>query len=269
MIIFELTALKKLIYYNVILSNKVVIMKIKIIEPVITEEFVEETEKEVEKFLSSDTEIDVEGIKYGTASIETSYDEYFCAPNILKIVEEAEKDGFDGIYINCFGDPGFEGAREVVDIPVVSAGHTSIFIAAELSHKFSILTILESSVPRDEEKVIKEGLSEKLASVRSIDIPVLDLEDRSKLTKALVKESKKAINEDGAHAIVLGCTGMVGLGDEIEKGLSDLGYYIPVVHPVPTSIKYLEMVINLNLLQSKRTYMNPTEKRRNLMERIK
>ena len=243
-------------------------MKIKIVEPVITEEFVEETEKEVTKYISPDTEIDVEGIKYGTASIETSYDEYLCAPNILKIVEEAEKDGFDGAYINCFGDPGLEGAREVVDIPVVGAGHTSIFIAAELAHKFSILTILESSVPRDEEKVIKEGMSEKLASVRSIDIPVLDLEDRSKLVNGLIEESKKAIKEDGAHAIVLGCTGMIDLNDKIEKGLSDLGYYIPVIHPVPTSLKYLEMIIQLNLLQSKRTYMNPTEKRRNLLELI-
>lgn len=241
-------------------------MKIKIVEPVITEEFVGETEQEVKKYVSKDTQFDVERIRYGTASIETSYDEYLCAPNIIKIVEEAERDGFDGAYINCFGDPGLEGAREVVDIPVVGAGHTSIFIAGELCHRFSIITPVESSAPRDEDKVQVEGLSTKLASVRSVEIPVLELEDRERLTGALIEASKKAVEEDGAHGIVLGCTGMINLTEKMDEGMKDLGYYIPIIHPVPTSIRYLEMLIKLGLTQSEKTYMKPTEKKRNIME---
>ncbi|MFW6142041.1 MAG: aspartate/glutamate racemase family protein [Candidatus Saliniplasma sp.] len=241
-------------------------MRIKIVEPVITKEFVSETEREVKKYISKDTDFDVERIKYGTASIESSYDEYLCAPNIIKIIQEAEEDAFHGAYINCFGDPGLEGAREVVDMPVVGAGHTSIFIAAELCHRFSIITPVDSSSSRDEAKVELEGLSSKVASVRSVDITVLDMENKEKLNEALIHTSKRAVLEDGAHGIVLGCTGMVGLSGKIDRELKNLGYYIPIIHPVPTSIRYLEMLINLGLTQSEKTYMKPTAKERNILE---
>ncbi|MFW5952920.1 MAG: aspartate/glutamate racemase family protein [Candidatus Natronoplasma sp.] len=243
-------------------------MKIKIVEPVTTESFLEETKKEVKKHISEDFKVDVEAIKYGTGSIESSYDESLCAPNIIKIVEESNNDDYDGVYINCFGDPGFEGAREVADIPVVSPGHASIFIASEIAQKFTILTPVKSSLPRDEEKVRKEGLLDNLASIRSIDLPVLELEDKEKMTEALIDESKKAVVEDDAHAIVLGCTGMMGITDDLESALHDLGHYIPVVHPLPTSLKYLKMLIELNIKQSEMTYMTPKDKERNLFERL-
>jgi len=241
-------------------------MKIKIVEPVINEEFVKETEKEVKKHVSEKTKFDVEMIKYGTVSIESSYDETLCAPNIIKLIEKAEKDGFDGAFINCFSDPGLEGAREAVDIPVVGAGHASIFFGAELCHRFSIITPVESSIHKDEITLLAEGMESKLASVRSVDISVVDLEDKEKMTEALIKESERAVKEDGAHGILLGCTGMIGLQDDIEHKMQDLGYYIPVIHPVPTSIKYLELLINMGLSQSKRTYMKPAKKKRNIMK---
>lgn len=243
-------------------------MKIKIVEPVITEGFLEETREEVEKHISDEFKIDVEAVKYGTATIESSYDRYLCAPNIIKIVEETAKDDYDGVYINCFDDPGLEGAREVADIPVVGPGHASIFIASEIAQKFTILTPVKSSLPRDEEKVKKEGLLDNLASIRSIDLSVLELEDKEKMTDALIDESKKAVVEDDAHAIVLGCTGMMGITDDLESSLHDLGHYIPVLHPVSTSLKYLKMLIELNIKQSEMTYMTPKEKERNLFERL-
>ncbi len=243
-------------------------MKIKVIVPVTTKEFVAPTREEVEKFASKGTEIDVEAIEYGTASIESSYDEMLVAPGIIKVAEKAQSDGFDGVITDCMCDPALDALREKLDIPVVGPGSISILCAADLAHRFSIVTVLENALTVFENKVMEVGLGSKLASVRFINIPVLDLTDVKKLTSALVDESIKAIAEDGAHAIVLGCTGMLGVADDLSDALKKKGYGVPVIYPVAVAVKYLEMLIALGLKQSKKTYMPPPDKERNILGRL-
>ncbi len=243
-------------------------MKIKVIVPVTTKEFVAPTREEVEKFASKGTEIDVEAIEYGTASIESSYDEMLVAPGIIKVAEKAQSDGFDGVITDCMCDPALDALREKLDIPVVGPGSISMLCAADLAHRFSIVTVLENALTVFENKVMEVGLGSKLASVRFINIPVLDLTDVKKLTSALVDESIKAIAEDGAHAIVLGCTGMLGVADDLSDALKKKGYGVPVIYPVAVAVKYLEMLIALGLKQSKKTYMPPPDKERNILGRL-
>ena len=45
-------------------------MKIKVICPITTKEFENDTKEEIKKFISEDVQIDAERIEYGTASIE-------------------------------------------------------------------------------------------------------------------------------------------------------------------------------------------------------
>jgi allantoin racemase len=242
-------------------------MKIKVIIPITRRDFIEPTLKEIKRFASENTEISVECLKYGTASIESAYDEMLNAPSILKIVKKAESEGFDGIFIDCMGDPALDAARELVDIPVVGPARISMLYAAELAQRFSILTVLENVIPLEENLALIAGIKNKLASVRSVNIPVLDLKEE-KLKKVLVDESVKAIEEDGAHAIVLGCTGMLRVADYLSKSLAQRGYKVPVIYPVAVSIKYLETLILLNLAQSKKTYMQPPVKERNILDRL-
>ena len=243
-------------------------MKIKVIVPVTTKEFVAPTREEVEKFASKGTEIDVEAIEFGTASIESSYDEMLVAPGIIKVAEKAQSDGFDGVITDCMCDPALDALREKLDIPVVGPGSISMLCAADLAHRFSVVTVLENVVTILENRVMEVGLGSKLASVRFINIPVLDLTDVKKLTRALVDESIKAIAEDGAHAIVLGCTGMLGVADDLSDALKKKGYGVPVIYPVAVAVKYLEMLIALGLKQSKKTYMPPPDKDRNILGRL-
>ena len=140
--------------------------------------------------------------------------------------------------------------------------------AAELAHKFSVVTVLENVCVLIEKIAVTLGLKGKLASVRSVNISVLCLGDREKLLRELVNESIKAVDEDKAHAIVLGCTGMIGVDKQLQEALREKGYDVPVISPVPVSIKYLETLISLKLTQSSKTYMKPPEKERNIWERL-
>jgi allantoin racemase len=243
-------------------------VKIKVIAPITTKSFEEETQREALQFVSPGTDVNTECIEFGTASIESAYDEALCVPGILKVCEKSQEDGYDGVFISCMGDPGVTAARERLDIPVVGPARASMLIASDLSHKFSVVTVLENVIVMLEEIAAGAGLKDKLASVRSVDIPVLALDDRKKLVSALVSESLKAIEEDGAHSIIFGCTGMIGVSEDVERGLLNKGYKVPVVYPVPVAIKYLELLIGLKLTQSKKTYIPPPDKQRNIWERL-
>jgi len=241
-------------------------MKIKVVVPVTTKEFEIKTRDELKSLGFSSSEMDVEGIEYGTASIESRYDELLCVPGIIKLCEKAQVEGYEGIFISCMFDPAVEAVREKLDIPIVGPCRTSMLLAADLAEKFSVVTVTESSIPLFYDIAKCVGIESKLASVRSVDIPVLELANKEKLKNALVRVSIDTIEKDGAHCIILGCTGMLGVDQALCEGLSKKGYNVPVIYPVPVSIRYLEMLISLRLTHSKKTYMYPSNKERNIWD---
>jgi allantoin racemase len=103
-----------------------------------------------------------------------------------------------------------------------------------------------------------------MASVRSVEIPVLDLEgEREQSIKRLTEESIAAIEEDGAHAIVFGCTGMLGWAEDLEQGLVEAGYPgVPVIDPIPLTLRTAAALVGSGLTHSKRTYPDPPAKPR-------
>ncbi len=236
-------------------------MKIRAVTPVITTAFGPMIIEELERVARPDTEISNVFLDSGPASVESAYDEAIAAPDVVAKVREAEADGIDAVIINCFGDPGLDAARELVSIPVIGPCETSMHVAAMLGHKFSVITVLERIIPELELHAQKYGVGWKLASARSIDLPVLDLEKgRDQFVGRMVAEAVAAIEEDGAHVIVLGCTGLAGLDEQVKRGLSKVGYVVPVIDPASIALKMAEALVDANLTHSKRTYPHPPEK---------
>src|SRR3954447_12694552 len=142
----------------------------------------------------------------GPASIESMWEEYLSVPGLMQLAVALEREGFDAIVPGCFGDPGIDGIREVVTIPVVGPGVPSMLVAANLGHRFGIVTVLENIVRPLENLALLAGVERKLASVRQIGIPVLALNgDREATFRQLVKVSRRSIEDDGADVLVLGC----------------------------------------------------------------
>ena len=94
-----------------------------------------------------DTIVDVIDIEHGPRSIESFYEEYLSVPETANKTIQAEKDGFDGVILGCFGDPGLDALREVVDIPVIGPGATAMHVASMLGRRFSVITVMDSVVP--------------------------------------------------------------------------------------------------------------------------
>jgi len=204
------------------------------------------------------TEVDSVGIERGPSSIECRYDEMLAIPEIVKRVREAEEEGVDACVVNCFGDPGVRASREVVEIPVVGPCESSLLVAASLCNRFSVITVLKSACSLIEENAKIYGMSDKLASVRAVDIPVLELHrDHERTAEALLEEGKKALTEDGAEALILGCTGMTGMAEKLSEELA-----VQVIDPLPTAVKFAETLVGLGYSHSKIAFPTPPEKKR-------
>jgi len=231
------------------------------VTPIITESFGPMIIEEFERVARPETEISNVFLDAGPASVESFYDEAIAVPGVVAKVREAERDRMDAVIINCFGDPGLDAAREVVSIPVIGPCEASMQLASMLGHKFSVVTVLERLIPELELHAQKYGVGWKLASARSVDLPVLDLEKgREQFVERMVERAVAAVREDGAHVIVLGCTGLAGLAKQVKVGLSKAGYEVPVIDPAGTALKVAEALVDLKLAHSKKTYPEPPEK---------
>lgn len=234
--------------------------RIKLVVPITSKEFQEEHKKVME---AMNRGIEVAGVERGSSSIESFYDTAFSTPATILKVEEAEKEGFKAVVLDCFDDPGLHAAREKVDIPVVGPGQASMLMAAALGDKFSIITITDTMISSFQHNAYALGIERKLASVRAVGIPVLELSKRvNELKDRLFEESVKAIKEDGASVIILGCTGMFGMAKELQERLKKEGYDVPVIDPLMAAINLAEAFINMGIKHSRVTYRKPPEKAR-------
>jgi allantoin racemase len=234
-------------------------MHIRVITPITTSGFT--AASDFEPLARPDTIVSHVELDVGPASIESAFDEALALPDTIAKIVQAEQEGADAVIVDCFGDPGVDAGREATEMLVLGPAQTSMHLAALLGQKFSVVTVLEAVIPLLEDLAAKYGLADKLCSIRTVDIPVLELDQHERLVRALADEAVKAVEDDGAHVIVFGCTGMRGCAAGLRADLAARGYPgIPVIDPVIAAFKLAEAIVDLGLAPSKRTYTTPREK---------
>lgn len=235
--------------------------KITLINPTINEAWNEENLQVYRAGARPGTELHVVCLEFGTASIEARVDDALAAPGVLQRAMEAEREGTSAVIVNCMNDPGVLAAREMVRIPVIGPLEASMHLAAMLSHRFSIITTGSSDIPAVEELVQRYHLRQKLASVRALDIPVLELlEDAQATLEAMTAATEAAVRQDGAGAIIPGCTLLAEITPQVVERLAARGIAVPVLNPPLVALHLAEMLIALRLSHSQRAYPPPNEK---------
>lgn len=231
-------------------------MRIKVINPNTTAEMTENIGRVADRYTTDTTEITAVSPGRGPISIESYYDDYLAVPGLLEEIIE-DSDEYDAFVNACWGDPGLDACREVTDKPVVGIAEGSMYVANMLGANFSVATILPRARDFIEEAVRKTGLEEKCASVRCTDLTVVETEDtRDAAAEALLEASQRAIEEDGAEVICLGCAGMGGLDEPLEAELP-----VPVIDSVGAGAVLAESLVQLGKTTSKiRTYKPPEPK---------
>ncbi len=233
--------------------------KVRIIVPANTEAFNEKIAHAVSPVVPPDIDYDVKNISSGNDCIENRYNLYENSMGVVKLVKETADEGFDGIFVTDFDMCGVAPAREIVNIPVIGGFRASAFTAMMLSERFSIITILDSTVAMQREHVKAFGLMENFASIRNINCPVQDLSNTEEVIAMVYQACNMAIEQDGAQSIILGCTGFIGIAEPVSKMLSEkYGGYIPVTDPNMTAFSYLMLLVRNGYSQSRLCYSKAT-----------
>ncbi|MDK2878942.1 MAG: allantoin racemase [Thermoanaerobacteraceae bacterium] len=239
-------------------------MRILFIRPIITErpDFLEE--EILKQFAAPDTIIKAKHLEWGVDSIESEYDLVFSAPFVVKLAEEAEKEGYDGIVSYCFVNPGVDAAREAVSIPILGSGEAAVNLALNLGRRIGIITILPNLLPlirKQNQTYINMG---RIVAIDSVNIPVLGLTDNDRLIDILFEKASQMIYKDEVDVIVLGCTGFGGIAKGLSQKLIMNNLNVPVIDPAGASVKVMEAIIGCNVRHSKKTFMPPIDKIRKL-----
>ena len=233
-------------------------MKIKLINPNTTLEMTESIRLAAEKYKAAGTKIIAVSPQTGPDSIETFMDDYLAVPGVLKeIIDGDRKEHADAYVIACFGDPGLKAAREVTTKPVIGIAEAAILISELIAPSFSIVSVLDRSVQITRELVYGYGAERRCKSIRSTGLEVLEFNrNPQKGLEALKREAEKAVREDGAECILLGCAGFVDFVQDLRKTLG-----VPVLDGVVPALKLAEAMVGAGLSTSKiNTWKKPENK---------
>ena len=221
-------------------------MKIKVImsDKAMTRATMDDRERMLKAALSSDAEVSVDCIKRGPDELDCNTDEAFAAAEMVKESIRAEKEGYDAIVIYCFSDVGIDAIRENVRIPVIGPGEVSLAAAYMLCNRITVLTSESINIPRTYRRLMRNGMArDKMVSVRALDIPIGEVRVNPEVTKNYLRAvCRKAVEEDHADGIILGCLSMAGYGEELEKELP-----IKVIDPAFVAMAYAEMSVRVGL----------------------
>jgi allantoin racemase len=191
----------------------------------------------------------------GVPYIESSVEFYLSEAAVARKCVEIAQLGYDAIAGTAFLDNGLDGARELVDIPVVGPARTTLYLAATLANKFAVI-MAGGDLPKHVWAFAKVlGVGDRIVGLPTLACSVTDfLRDESQAVAMLVDMGQKMMDERGAEALVLGCGATTGLASRVAKILG-----IPVLDPGQTAVKFAEMLVDLGLSHSKKAY--PTNER--------
>ena len=110
-----------------------------------------------------------------------------------------------------------------------------------------VVTTLARSVPALEHNLHRYGMAARCARVRSSEVAVLELEHAgSDACNRISAEIDRAMTEDRAEAIVLGCAGMADLAGRLATQ-----HGLPVLDGVSCAVKLAEAMVSLGLRTSR------------------
>lgn len=232
-------------------------MKILIVNPNTTLSMTEKIGEAARSVAAAGTEITAVSPEDGPASIEGYYDEAFAVPGLLREVRKGEIQGMDGYIVACFDDPGLHAVRSIATGPVVGICEAAVYAASMVAGSFTVVTTLKSSVPAIEKVVRGYGREHFCRRVRAADIPVLSLEEEGSEARLLIEdEIRRAVDEDAAEAVVLGCAGMADLTRQLTAKFG-----LPVIDGVASAVKMVEGLVAQGLKTSKvGGYSRPPDK---------
>lgn len=194
---------------------------------------------------SRDTRVTVKHPSWGVESAEGYYDSFISAAAVLDLLTTLTEP-YDGVVLAGFGEHGREGARQLLDVPVVDITEASSMAACLIGEMFGVVTSLAVAVPQIRASLRAMGLGSRCCGVRATGLRVLELEaDRERTLELFLREARE-LTDAGADVLTLGCAGMAWLQERVQDAVD-----VPVVDGVAAAVALCEGLVRQGLKTSK------------------
>lgn len=196
------------------------------------------------------TEIACRSPLFGAEAIDSAAESYLSAVGVMDLVDRITADGewdFDVVVLAGFGEHGRDALAEMLAVPVFDIAECAAHVAHLIGRRFSVVTTLARSIPAIEDRLLLAGLNAHCASVRACGLGTAEVDaDPAGAVQAIVDAAARAVAEDGADVICLGCAGMAGVTAAISAKLG-----VPAVDGVAAAVALAQAVVGLGLSTSK------------------
>ncbi|MDP9416988.1 MAG: aspartate/glutamate racemase family protein [Actinomycetota bacterium] len=232
-------------------------MKLLVVNPNISESVTALILAEAQRVASTGTEIVMRTAPFGVEYIETRMESLLAAGAVAQVVAE-EHEGVDAVVVAAFGDPGLPGLKEFVDIPVVGITEAALFTAALQGSRFSIVAISGRITAWYRECVERNGLGNRLASIRSLQDSLGDIGSvQQDFGPHLLKLAHAVVDEDGADVVILAGAPLAGLARDLRDSIP-----VPVVDGISAGVRQAEALVALNCGRHRKgSYARPPQKK--------
>ncbi|MBO5057569.1 MAG: aspartate/glutamate racemase family protein [Lachnospiraceae bacterium] len=214
-------------------------MKIVVLNPNSSEEMTHAIARSARKYAQNRFEVLAITDNGAPEFIDYPEDVAKATKDMMQIIKDHEYIA-DAFVIACHCDPNVKLLRQISKKPVIGIGEASMRLAAMLGARFSVITTDLHSVTQKYELIHEYGLERYCASVRVRD---KSIEDEM---EAYEQAARKAIEEDLAEVIVLGCAGLCEMAEELTKRLK-----VPVLDGVVCGLILAEGMVNAGYRTSK------------------
>lgn len=215
-------------------------MKLLIINPNISDNVTALIEQEARLAAAPGTEITMLTAPMGVAYIETRFEALIAAYAVAELAA-THAESHDALIVAAFGDPGLEGLREALDIPVLGMTESALMSACMLGKRFSIIAISRRITAWYRDIVERNGLLGRLASIRCLDEPLRDIgsvqQDHGARLQSLCEA---AVQEDRADVLIIAGAPLAGLARSIKERLP-----VPAVDGVSSAVNHAQSLVAL------------------------
>lgn len=153
----------------------------------------------------------------------------------------AHRGQFDAAIIACFGDPGLDAAKELLDVPVIGISEAAFHAASMLGRRFGVISFTSALRPMFEDCLTHHGLAARCAGFRMgpafAGDPGLVAEERTELLVGLCRES---VEQDGADVLILAGGPLAGLAPVIAHRVP-----VPIVDGTAAAVRLAEAMVGL------------------------
>jgi allantoin racemase len=196
------------------------------------------------------TEIVCLAARFGAVAIDSAAESYLSAVGVMDVVAtlvDADEFRYDAVVLAGFGEHGRDALAEMLSVPVFDIAECAAHVAHLIGRRFSVVTTLARSIAPIEDRLLLAGLNAHCASVRACGLGTAEVDaDPAGAVQAIVAQAARAVAEDGADVICLGCAGMAGVTEAISAKVG-----VPAIDGVAAAVALAQAVVGLKLSTSK------------------